>query len=346
MIDLANDAPRPTREMVRAMAAAVDEDPDRHDTLAGELEELVASLAGKEAALFLPTGTMANEIAYFVQCSAGDEVLLFEDAHATFAENAGPAVHSRVSLRPLRGRRGVFTGSQVEEAVHARLDSRPRSRLVSVENPQYRGGWGTLWSLAEIQDVERAARAKGLAMHLDGARLMHAVVATGVSLSDYCAPFDSAWISLTKALGGVGTVLVGSAAFIEEARWARHLFGGEIYHPGMQAAAGMYALRHHVERLADDHEHARRLASAMSELAGIEVDLESVQTNIVPFTLTTGSAAAFAEQLLSRGVRMHPVGRTSLIAATCYDADIGRLSEVVAAVEETLATVGAGSRVG
>jgi threonine aldolase len=138
--------------MVRAMVAAVDDDPDRHDTLAGEREELVASLAGKDAALFLPTGTMANEIAYFVHCSAGDEVLLFEDAHPTFAESAGPAVHSRVSLRPLRGRRGVFTGAHAEAAVHARLDSRPRSRLVSVENPQYRGGWGTVWSLAELEE--------------------------------------------------------------------------------------------------------------------------------------------------------------------------------------------------
>ena len=259
----------PSRGMRQAMAEAEVGDEQRfQDPSVNRLQERVAELLGHEAGLFLPTGTMCNLIGFRLHLGqAGDEVLLDRTSHPLNFEAGSPGAVSHAIVSPLDGERGVFRPEQVEAAIRP-PDNRymPRTRLVSVEQTTNMGG-GRVWPLPTVQRVLEVARAHGLRAHLDGARLMNAVVASGTPAADWASGFDTAWIDFSKGLGApVGAVLCGTRELIKEAwRW-KQMLGGAMRQAGVLAAACLYALDHHVDRLAEDHENARRLADGLSEL--------------------------------------------------------------------------------
>jgi threonine aldolase len=272
--------------MRSAIAAAEVGDEQRGlDPTTRRLQERVARLVGHEAALFLPSGTMCNEIALRLHVRpGGDEVILDRTAHPVNYEAGGPAQVAGAMIRTVEGEGGIFTAEQLETAIRAPGNRyAPRSRLVSVEQTTNIGG-GRVWPVKTIRGVLETARAHDLRAHLDGARLMNAVVASGVPARDYAGGFDTAWIDFTKGLGApVGAVLAGSSDLIEEAwRW-KQMLGGAFRQSGIVAAGCLYALEHHVERLAEDHENARVLAEGLAELSGVRLDPASIETNIVIF---------------------------------------------------------------
>ena len=335
-IDLYSDTvTRPTPGMRKAMAEAeVGNEQAGEDPTVNTLCERVAELTGKEAAVYVPSGTMCNEIAYRVFCRQGDEIILDKTGHAIHAETGGPAALSGAMLKMLDGERGIFTGDQVRAAVRSGRRNQPRSRVVSVENTSNLGG-GAIWPLAGIKDVTDAAREHKLAAHLDGARLMNAVVATGIPAADYCKPFDSCWIDFSKGLGApVGAVLAGSKDFIEEAwRWKLQ-FGGAMRQAGIIAAACVYALDHHVERLADDHETAQILARGLAQIPGIKLVADPFETNLVFFD-TSGTkikARDFHQRLLAKGVRIGISSEWKMRAVTHLDVDRKGAETALAAV--------------
>ena len=341
-VDLFSDTvTRPTPAMRRAMVEAeVGDEQQREDPTVNRLQEAVAELLGKEAALFLPSGTMCNQVAFAVHCRAGDEILLHETAHPILYEAGGAAALVGAVFRPLPGPRGVFSAEQVRAAVRPAVHYMPRSRVVSVEQTANIVG-GVCWRLAEVEAVCGAARGAGLRCHMDGARLLNAVVATGTPARAFAAPFDSVWLDLTKGLGApVGAVLAGSRAFVEEAWVFKQRFGGAMRQAGIVAAAGLYALEHHVERLADDHDLARRLARGLAELPGITLDPEQVETNIVIFDLAAPglTADAFAERARARGgVRFTVIGPSTLRAVTHLDLPPDAVERALAAARAALA---------
>lgn len=324
VVDLYSDTvTRPTAAMRRFMCGAeVGDEQQLEDPTVNRLQETVAELLGKEAALFLPSGTMCNQVAFSVHCRAGDEIILHQTAHPLLYEAGGAAALIGAVFRPLPGERGRFTAAQVREAVRPPVHYMPRSRVVSIEQTANIAG-GVCWPLAEVEAVSAAAREAGLAIHMDGARLMNAVVATDTPARTFAAAVDSVWLDLTKGLGApVGAVLAGSRAFIEEAWVHKQRLGGAMRQAGIIAAAGLYALEHHVERLAEDHERARRLAAGLAEVRGITVDPAGVETNIVIFevrgTGVTGDEFA-ARTLASHGVRFSVLGPTTVRAVTHLD---------------------------
>jgi threonine aldolase len=340
-VDLYSDTQtRPTRSMREFMCAAEVGDEQRgEDPTVNLLQEMVAELLGKEAALFLPSGTMCNEIAIRVHTRPGDEVLLDRTAHPIHFEGGGPGMLSGVLLTPLEGERGVFTAEQVAAALRWADRYSPRTRLVSVENTSNLGG-GTVWPLAGVRAVCETAHRHGLAAHMDGARLLNAAVAAGIPAREYALGFDSVWIDFTKGLGApVGAALAGNRDFIEEAWRYKQAWGGAMRQAGIIAAGGVYALRHHVERLADDHANARRLAEGLAGIPGISIDPATVETNIVFFDVAgTGlDAGDWAAALLERGVRVGPSSATRIRAVTHLDVDRAGIERALAAAREVSA---------
>ena len=323
-VDLYSDTvTRPTPAMRRAIAEAeVGDEQNREDPTVNRLQEKVAELLGTEAALFLPSGTMCNQVAFAVHCRPGDEILMHELAHPLLYEAGGPAALVGAIMRPLPGARGLYTAEQVRQAVRPRVHYTPRTRALSVEQTANIVG-GVCWPLAQFQEVCAAGHAAGLACHMDGARLMNAVVASGTPARAFARPFDSVWLDLTKGLGApVGAVLAGSRAFIEEAWVFKQRFGGSMRQAGIIAAAGIHALEHHVDRLAEDHERARRLARGLAELPGIAVDADRVETNIVIFDV--GGTGLSGEEFNRRtmegfGVRFSVLGPALVRAVTHLD---------------------------
>ena len=324
-IDLISDtSTRPTPEMRRAMAEAEVGDEQRgEDPTVNRLCERAAELMGQEAALFVPSGTMCNQIAIATHCRPGDEIITAEASHIIGSEGAGAAVFAGSFIRVISCRRGIFSAEDVSAAVRPRRQKSPRSRLVEVEQTNNRGG-GSVWPLEAIRSVTDAARAHDLALHMDGARLMNAAVASGVSARDFVAPFDSVWLDLSKGLGcPIGGVLAGSADFIEEAWTWKHRFGGAMRQAGILAAAGLYALDHHVDRLAEDHANARLLADRISEVPGIVLDPPEVETNLVFFNVeqTGPSAKEVSDRLLENGIRIGIEGEFRMRLVTHLDVD-------------------------
>jgi threonine aldolase len=323
MIDLYSDTmTKPTPAMRKCMAEAeVGDEQKGEDPTVNRLQDMVAELLGKEAALYLPSGTMCNEISFATWARTGDEMIMHRDSHPMHFEVGGPAYLARMMLYPLDGPRGMFTAEQVEEAIRPDSPHYARSRLVEIENTHNMGG-GSIWPLAQLQAVCAMAHRYGLLTHLDGARLLNAVVATGIPAKTYAELFDSAWIDLSKGLGcPVGAVLAGSHAFIKDARRLKHLFGGAMRQAGIIAAAGVYALKHHVARLAEDHVHARMLAQALAEFPQVSLNPADVETNIVILDVggTGHPAKDIGEHLEKEGVRVSVVGRTKLRAVTHLD---------------------------
>jgi threonine aldolase len=341
-IDLSSDTQtRPTPAMREAIARAeVGDEQKREDPSVNRLQEMVAGLTGMEAALFLPTGTMCNLIAHAIHCRPGDEIILESTSHPAHFEGGGPAVHSRAALRLIETTNGVFTPQQVESAIRPNDPHFPRTRLVCVENTHNLRG-GRIWPRAAIEAVAQCARQHNLLLHLDGARLLNAVVASGVPARDYCKHFDTCWIDLSKGLGcPVGAVLAGSRDFIEQAWRFKHLFGGAMRQAGIVAAAGVHALEHHVERLAEDHAKAKRLAQGLSQLEGIAVDVDAVETNIVMFDIAATGVprAEFLARLAPHGVRFSPLMQpTVLRAVTHLDIPPDGPEKAIAAVRSVLA---------
>jgi threonine aldolase len=331
-VDLSSDTvTRPTPEMRRFMCEAEVGDEQKHeDPTVNLLQEMVAELLGKEAAVFLPSGTMCNEIALRVHCRPGEEMLAHRTAHPIHFESGGPAALAGVNVRPLDGARGQFDAATLEEGIRPDFRHFPRSRLVWVEQTSNLGG-GSIWPLERVRAVTDVARRHRLATHLDGARLMNAVVASGVAAREWAAPFDSAWIDFTKALGApVGAALAGSRDFIAEAWRLKQQMGGAMRQAGIIAAGGVYALRHHVKRLAEDHANARRLAEGLAALPGIALDPASVETNLVFFDLTGRlDAGAFVARLLARGVRMGALGPRTVRAVTHLDVSAAQIERAL-----------------
>jgi len=321
-VDLYSDTvTKPTLEMRRFMCEAEVGDEQKHeDPTVNLLQEMVAELLGKEAALFLPSGTMCNEIALRVHCRPGEEMLAHKSAHPIHFEAGGPAALAGVNVQSLDGPRGQYDVAALEAAI--RPDSRhmPRSRLVWIEQTSNLGG-GSIWPLETVRAVAGVARARGLTTHMDGARLMNAVVASGVSARDWAQPFDTAWIDFTKGLGApVGAAIAGSRNFIAEAWRCKQQMGGAMRQAGIIAAGGVFALRHHVKRLAEDHANAKRLAEGLAALPGIKLDPATVETNLVFFDLTGSLDAPTAvERMLAHGVRVGALGPRTIRAVTHLD---------------------------
>jgi threonine aldolase len=341
LVDLFSDTvTRPTPAMRRAMAEAeVGDEQNREDPTVNRLQARVAALLGKEAALFLPSGTMCNQVAFAVHCRPGDEILLHELAHPLLYEAGGPSAMVGAVLRPLPGPRGRYTAEQVRRAVRPRVHYMPRTRALSVEQTANIVG-GAVWPLAEVEAVCAAGREAGLACHMDGARLMNAVVASGTPAAAFAAPFDSVWLDLTKGLGApVGAVLAGSRDFIEQAWVYKQRFGGAMRQAGIIAAAGLYALDHHVNRLAEDHERARRFAGGLAALPGVSVDAAQVDTNIVIFDVhgTGLTAAEFTRRTRERrGVRFTDLGPTLVRAVFHLDVPADGVRRALEAAAEAL----------
>jgi threonine aldolase len=331
-VDLYSDTvTRPTPEMRRFMCEAEVGDEQKHeDPTVNLLQEMVAELLGKEAAVFLPSGTMCNEIALRVHCRPGEEMLAHRTAHPIHFESGGPAALAGVNVRPLDGARGQFDAATLEEGIRPDFRHFPRSRLVWVEQTSNLGG-GSIWPLERVRAVTDVARRHRLATHLDGARLMNAVVASGVAAREWSAPFDSAWIDFTKGLGApVGAALAGSRDFIAEAWRLKQQMGGAMRQAGIIAAGGVYALRHHVKRLAEDHANARRLAEGLAALPGVALDPATVETNLVFFDLTGRlDAGPFVERLLARGVRMGALGPRTVRAVTHLDVSAAQIERAL-----------------
>jgi threonine aldolase len=330
---------KPTAEMRAAIAAAeVGDEQLRQDPTVIALEERVAELLGHEAAVFLPSGTMCNEIAIRLHIRPGGEQLfLGQSTHPLVAEAGGPSQLSGAVITEVEGDAGRFTPAALEAALvgpgtGARYRARPR--LVCVEQTTNLGG-GRIWPLEQVRGVLAVARDHDLSTHLDGARLMNAAVASGVPAATWAGGFDSAWLDFTKGLGApVGACLAGSAAFIEEAwRW-KQMLGGALRQSGIVAAAGLHALDHHVERLADDHARARRLAEGLAQLPGVELDPATAETNIVMFAVP--DASSFCEALAAEDVVMSQFGPRRVRAVTHLDLDDDGIERALLAAARAL----------
>ncbi len=304
-VDLRSDTlTQPTPAMRAAMAAAeVGDDVFREDPTVNALEARCAALAGKEAALFVPSGTMANLIACKAHTQPGDEVILERGSHLYRYEAGGFAAYAGVSVAILDGERGLLAPGQVREAIRASDIHQPRSRLLWLKNTHNYGG-GSCYPLDHLAAVCAAGRAHGLAIHLDGARVWNACVAQQVALATVAANVDSLSFCFSKGLGcPIGSVLVGRQELIERARRVRKMLGGGMRQAGIVAAAALYALDHNVDRLAEDHAHARLLAEALDGVAGFRLRGGRAETNIVYFDVAGDGALAACDRLAAAGVR-------------------------------------------
>jgi threonine aldolase len=318
LIDLRSDTvTKPTAPMREAMARAeVGDDVFGDDPTVRELEAETAALLGKEAALYVPSGTMANQLALRGHTEPGDEILVDANAHIYYYESGAPAMLSGVMCRCLNGQRGIFGSAEIEAALRPPDQHFARTRLVCVENTHNRGG-GRIWSLDQIQVVAATARKHGLQVHLDGARLWNAAVAAGIPERDYAAHFDTISVCFSKGLGApVGSALVGTRSFIDRIRRFRKMFGGGMRQAGIIAAGALFALRHHRSRLAEDHANAKALATGLAGIEGLETPPAEAETNMVRVRLRSGNAPQLVERLKAQGVLVLPLGPDTIRAVT------------------------------
>jgi threonine aldolase len=337
VIDLRSDTQtKPSAEMREAMARAeVGDEQRREDPTVLGLEELAARFLGHDEAVYLPTATMANQVALAILGERGTELIVEETAHIMVAELGGAAMHSGLQTRGLPGYRGRISPEQVRAAARTSDGLHiPRASLVALENTHNSAG-GTVWPLGELRAVVETARELGLAVHLDGARLANASVAAGVPPAQMAGLFDTVTLCLSKGLGcPLGAVIAGSRALMSKARVEKHRFGGAMRQAGIVAAAGLYALEHNVARLADDHARARRLAEGWNE-RGVPVDLDLVETNFVQ--VDAGALGLSSSEALSRlaqdGVGLSATVKPGILRAVTHldiaDDDVERALELV-----------------
>jgi len=325
--------------MRRAIAQAeVGDDVFGDDPTVNRLQERVAAMMGKDAALFVPSGSMANQTAIRAQTEPGDEIIANEHSHFYFYEAGAPCALSGCSLRLVPGDRGLFEAEAVRSVIRPTDSHFPQSRLIVVENTHNRGG-GTVWSLEPIADIRRVADEHGLKTHLDGARLWNACVATGHRPADYARCFDTVSVCFSKGLGApIGSAVAGSAETIRRVHRFRKMFGGGMRQAGMLAAAAVYALDHNVDRLAEDHDNAKRLARALADMPGASIDPESVETNIVYFDVDPSVATAkeVCDRLRSHGVWMLPTALQRIRAVTHLDVSAKAIETAINALNKVL----------
>ncbi|MCE7974071.1 MAG: aminotransferase class I/II-fold pyridoxal phosphate-dependent enzyme [Leptolyngbya sp. PLA1] len=346
-IDLRSDTvTRPTPAMREAMMAApLGDDVLGDDPTVAALEAKFAAWVGKPAACFVPTGTMANQVAIRAHTEHGDEIICHEDSHIVQYETGAPAALSGCMVRLLRGPRGQFTAADVAAAIRPQGIHGPASKLVVVENTQNRGG-GSVWPLDRCREIAALAHERGLRAHLDGARLWNASVASGVPMSTFAAEFDSVSCCFSKGLGApVGSALAGSAEFIARVRRFRKMFGGGMRQSGVLAAAAIYAMDNHISRLAQDHENAKLLAKGIASIPGLALEPEQaaggVETNIVYFDLAPSlpfDGAALVARLKSRGVLVLATAPRRIRALTHLDVTRSQVEEAIAGVRAAVAS--------
>ena len=338
-VDLRSDTfTRPTPAMRQAIAEAeVGDDVFGEDPTCNRLQAQVAEMLGKEAGLFVTSGTMGNQVCIKALTSPGDEVIVERDSHIFHYEAGAPGILSGVQLHTLEGEHGFLSADRIEAAIRPQNVHHAPTRLICLENTHNRAG-GTIFPLESIEEIRGLADKHGLRMHLDGARLWNASVASGIPLRIWARHFDSVTVCFSKGLGApVGSLVAGSKDRIERALRIRKILGGGMRQAGILAAGALYAIENHIDRLADDHRRARRLAEALNGLSSIRIDLDSVQTNIVFIEIDSDkmTAARAAETLAGRGVLVLALTPTRLRAVTHLeidDTDIDRTIEVFRAV--------------
>lgn len=340
-IDLRSDTvTRPSPEMREAMFKAdVGDDVFGEDPTINRLQERVAELLGKEAALYVPSGTMSNQIAISILTEAGDEVFCEAGAHIFNYEGGAPAFVSRVQVHPIKGQRGVYTREQVEEVLRPDNSHFARSRLIEIENTANRGG-GTVWPLAEVRRLSELARERGMMVHLDGARLWNAAVASGTPEHVWAQHADTISVCFSKGLGApVGSALVGSRELIEKAHRIRKKLGGGMRQAGIVAAGALYALEHNRARLAEDHRRAKKLAQGLAAIDGFDIDLEHVDTNIIIVDLSKRGieAVQFAERIAERGLYVTNAGLHKVRFVTHLDVNDQDIEEAIEIVHDLYA---------
>ena len=339
MIDLRSDTvTRPTPAMRKAMAEAeVGDDVFGEDPTVNQLERETAQLLGKDAALFVPSGTMGNELAVRLHTTSGDEILVEAGSHIFNHESGGAAALSGVTCRLIHGRRGIFEASDVLAQIRKADVHNPPTTLVCVEKSHNEGG-GAVWPLGTLAELAAAAHERGLAVHMDGARLWNAAVASGVSERKFAEHCDSISVCFSKGLGApVGSALVGNAAMISRARRFRKMWGGGMRQAGILAAGALYALRHHRQRLAEDHANARKLADGLSAIRGVELVGTPVQTNIVRFKVSGKSRRrCIGDRMKQLGVLLFSTGPESIRLVTHLQVSSADVDAALAAFGKAL----------
>jgi threonine aldolase len=342
-IDLRSDTvTRPTPGMRAAMAAAeVGDDVFGDDPTVKRLEARIADMLGKEAALYVPSGTMSNQICIRLHCQPGDEFLCETNCHILCYEQGAYAQLFGIAAQPIEGDHGVLHVEQLMGRIRPSNDHCVRTRLVCLENTHNRGA-GRVQPYDDVAEICGWAAENGLARHLDGARLFNAVAASGISAADWAAHFDTVSVCFSKGLGApVGSALCGPAELIRQARRVRKVLGGAMRQVGIIAAGALYALEHHVQRLAEDHANARILAQAIRSTPGLKLDPESVDTNIVIFDIDPelGTATAFCARLRDEGVWMYPIAPQRIRAVTHLDVSRQQIEHASKVLQDTAATV-------
>jgi threonine aldolase len=339
-IDLRSDTvTKPTPAMRKAMAEAeVGDDVFGEDPTVNVLQEKVANLLGKESALFVPSGTMANQLSIKSHTQPGDEVIIEASSHPCNFEGGAGAALSGVQFHCLEGVRGILEASRIIEAIRPPDHHFPVTRLVCLENTHNRGG-GSIYPLEKMADIYQLAKSNGLLLHLDGARLWNASVATGINPQEYTHWADSVSVCLSKGLGApIGSLVAGSKSFIDRVHRFRKMFGGGMRQVGIIAAAGIYALDHHINRLKEDHQNAKRLAVGLREFKGVSVDPKHVETNIVIFdVVNTGvTGAQVAEEIKKEGVLIHAFSKTQIRLVTHLNVGAEDIELALRAFEKVL----------
>ncbi len=339
-IDLRSDTvTRPTAEMRKAMfEAAVGDDVFGEDPTINALQEKAAQLLGKEASLFVASGTMGNQLSIKAHTQPGDEVIIAAGGHAMNFEGGSSAVLSAVQFAAIPVDRGIFDAGQVEAAIRPDDVHFPVTRLVIIENTHNRGG-GTVFPLSKIQEIRQLADLRGLRLHMDGARLWNACVASGISPAEYAAPFDSASVCLSKALGcPAGSIVAGSRDFIKRVHRFRKMVGGGMRQVGFLAAAGIYALDHHINRLEEDHQKAQKLARGLSIIPNSKIKPEEVETNILFFDVSPSERTAQEIALACRqkGVLLHPTAKTRIRCVTHLDVSLAEIDQALEVIGKVM----------
>ena len=339
-IDLRSDTvTKPTPAMRKVMAEAeVGDDVFGEDPTVNALQEKVARILGKESAIFVPSGTMANQLAIKSHTQPGDEVIIEATSHPYNFEGGAAAALSGIQFYCLKGVRGILDASQIEEAIRPEDHHFPVTRLICLENTHNRGG-GSVYPIEKIVAIHRLANSKHLQLHLDGARLWNASVAKGIDPKEYAQWADSVSVCLSKGLGApIGSLVAGSKTFIDRVHRFRKMFGGGMRQVGIIAAAGIYALDHHIERLKEDHNNAKRLALGLQRLKGISIDPEHVETNILLLDVenSTITAPLLVEAMKKERILIHAFGRTQIRLVTHLDVSSENIEVALEAFEKVL----------
>ena len=340
MIDLRSDTvTSPTIQMRQAIVnAEVGDDILEEDPTVKILEKRTAEILGKQAALFMPSGTMSNQIAIRSQTEPGDEIIADVSAHCYLLESGACAALSGVTCKLIQGARGIFSADDIIKVLRPKNIHFPPTKIVCLENTHNRGG-GSVWPIKTIAEIEQVAKNAGLKMHLDGARIWNASAASGISESEYARHFNSVSVCFSKGLGApVGSALVGSDELIQKALRIRKQFGGGMRQAGIIAAGAWHALEHHRDRIIQDHENTKELALGIAQLPGIELNIEHVETNIIIFKLSSMTAYELAEKLYKHGVRVLVIGAKAIRLVTHLDISNEQIREAISIFEKVFQT--------